>query len=875
MATDPTSLPSLQDLQKTKEYMDDIDDFVRSSNNTLTDTDGRARRTITGINSDANSAIGDFNNNGDIAINQFEISADIAIDALESSRGYNDVGTFAAGFTYENFNDVGRDDNGNPWVYLGDLSSGNTHVVSPGTIPSSFPLLYEQRSYSDHEELANRNKPNAHLSESITNDDGLTSQDTHDALKATLKAQGLSGDFGLFAKGFSYSDVGDVGIDVDGKIYTYAGSDTLPVNVVPETNPVGDSDYQIVNFKNEPFETVAAMRAYNYSYLPTNETIEWDGYYVKGDGGGNKGLLKRGDSTSLTDDGGSIFIIVNDVVNGIWIKAHDKASSKCWGVRGVGEETQQVQRFLDYYAGKGNFPVLYGNKDTGYLLTAQILFPSNLTLYLSPDLEWWAVDTLEQIPPNFEAQLRFQEVEKCKIVANGAVLKMNNLAYSSQHSHNIMVNGSKAITIENINTEGSGGDGIYVSGYNTTLKHSDGVLVKDSTFAVARRNPCSIISARNVLFDNCHFKDTVSATGVFPLTGVDIEVETYTDALDNIVFRNCKSSGNGGRGAEVNLDKLNTDVEVDIVFENFKSSDDYAGIRTVKCPDGAVGSVVFKDSRLWRTDGMMIAHDRWSSKGVKVYHYNPKVFDSNLWGTTLVARGSGAVFFVGTTAGDSDIESIGGITVINGEYTGKTDKLNPESGAISGAKYIHKTELFQPTTATTGVPVKIEDVYFIDNHYKDYQIEPWRNTVTGSKVFTKQDTIKTKAISGLNLGLFEGSTFTNLDATGDFTVNLPDVVIGYKYRFIVMSPFRFKINTGSEGGTRDNLYPYLTPSNNVNNGDVVFSDAVGSTLEIEGMQVSATEKAWVVTHESGQWMFIDNDPTVKFARQGGALVPVV
>lgn len=245
--------------------MDDIDDFVQSSNDTLIDTDNRTRRTLEGINSDADNAISDFNDKGDVAINQFQISSDIAIDALKSSRGYNDVGTFSAGFTYENFNDVGRDDNGNPWVYLGDLSGGNTHVVAPGTVPSAFPLLYEQRSYSDHEELANRNKPNAHLSESITNNDGLTSQDTHDALKATLKAQGLSGNFGLFAKGFTYNLVDDVGIGVDGKIYTYAGSDPLPVTVAPETNPVGDLDYDVFTELKTDFDTVD--EAVNYRFI--------------------------------------------------------------------------------------------------------------------------------------------------------------------------------------------------------------------------------------------------------------------------------------------------------------------------------------------------------------------------------------------------------------------------------------------------------------------------------------------------------------------------------------------------------------------------------------------------------------------------------
>ena len=66
------------------------------------------------------------------------------------------------------------------------------------------------------------------------------------AIKALLVAQGLSGNYGFFADGFAYGEVGDVGIDVDGKIYTYAGTDTLPVNVAPETDPVGDADYEQV-----------------------------------------------------------------------------------------------------------------------------------------------------------------------------------------------------------------------------------------------------------------------------------------------------------------------------------------------------------------------------------------------------------------------------------------------------------------------------------------------------------------------------------------------------------------------------------------------------------------------------------------------------
>lgn len=252
---------------------------ARSPAKVIKDAQDSINASVSEFESEAQQSITDFNNDGDIAINQFQTSADVAIGALKSSRGYNDVGTFNAGFTYENFNDVGRDDNGNPWVYLGDLSGSNTHVVAPGTVPSSFPLLYEQRSYSDHEELANRNKPNAHLSESITNDDGLTSQDTHDALKATLKAKGLSGNFGLFAKGFTYNLVGDVGIGVDGKIYTYAGSDPLPVNVAPGTDPAGDEDYMVVNLN---FSYVSDFEVLDLNYSPVFRYENQYGTILKG-----------------------------------------------------------------------------------------------------------------------------------------------------------------------------------------------------------------------------------------------------------------------------------------------------------------------------------------------------------------------------------------------------------------------------------------------------------------------------------------------------------------------------------------------------------------------------------------------------------------
>ena len=84
----------------------------------------------------------------------------------------------------------------------------------------------------------------------VETSDGKSVQDTHDAMRAMLIAQGLSGEYGFFAKGFDYVNVGDVGIDTDGKIYTYVGAASLPFSVAAGTNPVGSGDYNIEVFNN-------------------------------------------------------------------------------------------------------------------------------------------------------------------------------------------------------------------------------------------------------------------------------------------------------------------------------------------------------------------------------------------------------------------------------------------------------------------------------------------------------------------------------------------------------------------------------------------------------------------------------------------------
>jgi len=117
---------------------------------------------------------------------------------------------------------------------------------------------------------------------------------------------------GSFPKNVAAGEIPSVG---NGFIVVVFGGADLVVD------SEGSNVQDYINKNLTPFKNVAEMVAYDYTEIPADSKIEWQGYYAQSDGGGNRGVLKKGDSTSLADDGGSIFIIVNDTVNGVWIES--------------------------------------------------------------------------------------------------------------------------------------------------------------------------------------------------------------------------------------------------------------------------------------------------------------------------------------------------------------------------------------------------------------------------------------------------------------------------------------------------------------------------------------------------------------------------
>lgn len=130
MATDPTTIPQLADLQQAKKDMTDINSFTLSQSDTFTDSRGSTRKTITGIENEVNRKI-----------------LESAINFNLSPSGFD----FATGGTLTSNAQTVVDASGDEWIYTLEIPECG-YVVAAGTDPT-VGTDYKQVSYSGAENV--------------------------------------------------------------------------------------------------------------------------------------------------------------------------------------------------------------------------------------------------------------------------------------------------------------------------------------------------------------------------------------------------------------------------------------------------------------------------------------------------------------------------------------------------------------------------------------------------------------------------------------------------------------------------------------------------------------------------------------------------
>ncbi|MBM3859948.1 MAG: hypothetical protein FJ395_09895 [Verrucomicrobia bacterium] len=134
----------------------------------------------------------------------------------------------------------------------------------------------------------------------------------------------------------------------------------------------------------------------------------------------------------------------------------------------------------------------------------------------------------------------------------------------------------------------SGGDGIYLGVARRGLPCSD-FVIKDVVCDNNYRQGISVISARNLLIENCVLKDT---GGTSPMAGIDFEPNHDTEELVNCVMRNCVSENNRGDAYVFYLRPLRAHSKpISIRIENCRAVGCRSSARFVTCSDSETAGV--------------------------------------------------------------------------------------------------------------------------------------------------------------------------------------------------------------------------------------------------------------------------------------------
>lgn len=286
---------------------------------------------------------------------------------------------------------------------------------------------------------------------------------------------------------------------------------------------------------------------------------------------------------------------------------------------GINDDTSAFQQAVN----AGNVFVPPGT----YLInpTVSVFIPSNRTFYLSRGA------TLKAKTNGADSYhvLRVYDVENVRIEGGGKIIgdRDTHTGTTGESGMAISLNGSKNVTIRDLDISKMWGDGIYI-GRTSLNPQCLNVRIEDVDISKVRRNGISVISVDGLHLKNITIKEI---SGVLPEAGIDFEPNYSTEWITNINAENIDISDTNGCGivfgvAGISGSKAN-------LFLNFKN------IRTTRTKNGLymtygnliapIGSVIFEDFVSTEAKENAFLIEKWSMNLPKLKLIRPKVRDAN------------------------------------------------------------------------------------------------------------------------------------------------------------------------------------------------------------------------------------------------------
>lgn len=176
-----------------------------------------------------------------------------------------------------------------------------------------------------------------------------------------------------------------------------------------------------------------------------------------------------------------------------------------------------------------------------------------------------------------------------KLIGYGATCVMNKPEYTGEWRAIVRMGTSEAITVEGLVLRSAPGDGLIIGA------GSKNITVRNVVCDDNKRNAISVIYADGLLIEGCAL---INTAGTAPEAGIDIEPDTGTQIVKDVVIRDTVFAGNRKYSFEINLMRYTaTSTPASVLVERCYMGPTADAVVHVQpgTKGPASGSVVFRD----------------------------------------------------------------------------------------------------------------------------------------------------------------------------------------------------------------------------------------------------------------------------------------
>ena len=356
------------------------------------------------------------------------------------------------------------------------------------------------------------------------------------------------------------------------------------------------------------FSTVAEMKL--AENLINGSFAKTYGFYNVNDKGGAFYKIRTITNEDIIDE--STIIALSDETLIAELQIENNMNVKQFGTKGDGEtdDTSKLQIALNNCK---NIEI----PDGTYMVNALTsLVPNNNTkIKLSNGAK------IKAITNNNSNYVILNISGKSNIEISGGTIegdKDTHTGESGEWGHCVSIsNNSENIFIHDILLTKAWGDGIYVNG----AKH---VRTQNVICDANRRQGMSIISVSDLHSLNDSF---INTSGTLPQDGIDIEPNTSTDVLENILIENPYTYNNGGSGIQAFISRTH-DKPISITIVNHKDEESLEGF-SVALGTGNSGRILNQNCYYNKNGQRGIASNGYFGGNCQLIIDNPTILNCN------------------------------------------------------------------------------------------------------------------------------------------------------------------------------------------------------------------------------------------------------